>query len=138
MILKLKMENFSKVNPMKFKSARHHSPLYFVHFEEVLVSSLMKILEWHKVSELQFFFQIEFKSFSKTPFYIFKWKRSYYLHSRVLWWNEFEFMEIKMKMKVLGKSFYSLSFNFQKVSISTQFHTINHTKKSNKQSQLFI
>ena len=29
----------------------------------------------------------------------------------------------KCKMKVLGKSFYSLSFNFQKVSISTQFHT---------------
>ena len=33
----------------------------------------------------------------------------------------------KCKMKVLGKSFYSLSFNFQKVSISNHFHTINHT-----------
>src|SRR3954470_10318267 len=37
-------------------------------------------------------------------------------------------MEIlKGKVKVLGKSFYSLSFNFQKVSNSTQFHTNNHT-----------
>jgi hypothetical protein len=33
----------------------------------------------------------------------------------------------KQELKVLGKSFYSLSFNFQKVSNSTQFHTVNHT-----------
>ena len=33
----------------------------------------------------------------------------------------------KDKMKVLGKSFYSLSFNFQKVSNITHFQSINHT-----------
>ena len=38
------------------------------------------------------------------------------------------FTGIKMqKVKVWGKSFYSLSFNFQKVSNFTQFHASNHT-----------
>ena len=32
-----------------------------------------------------------------------------------------------MQNESLGKSFYSLSFNFQKVSNFTQFHTINQT-----------
>ena len=88
-----------------------------------MLSSLMKILEWHKVSELKHS-QMELKS-SQPPIHFFKWKKSCYLHSRVLWWNEFEFMGIKNES--LGKSFYSLSFNFQKVSNFTQFHTSNHT-----------
>ena len=32
-----------------------------------------------------------------------------------------------MQGESLGKSFHSLSFNFQKVSNFTQFHTTNHT-----------
>ena len=39
------------------------------------------------------------------------------------------------KDESLGKSFYSLSFNFQKVSIFTQFRTI---KQTINQSYLFI
>ena len=70
MILKLKMENFPKVNQMKFRGSPHHSPLYFIYFEEVLLSSLMKILEWHKVSELKHS-QMEFIS-SQPPFHVFK------------------------------------------------------------------
>ena len=46
-------------------------------------------------------------------------------------WKEFEFTAIKMqKGESLGKSFYSLSFNFQKVSNFTQ----SITQQSNKQS----
>ena len=36
-----------------------------------------------------------------------------------------------MQSESLGKSFHSLSFNFQKVSNSTQFHTSNHTINQN-------
>ena len=44
----------------------------------------------------------------------------------------------KCKMKVLGKSFYSLSFNFQKVLNWTQFHSIiSHNNQTNNQSYLF-
>ena len=35
------------------------------------------------------------------------------------------------KVKVLGNSYYFLSFNFQKVPSSTQFHTSNHTMNQN-------
>ena len=66
LFLKLKTENFPKVNQMKFITAPHHFPLYFLYFKEVLLSSLMKILEWHKVSKFEIF-QMEFKSFS-NPF----------------------------------------------------------------------
>ena len=37
----------------------------------------------------------------------------------------------KSKNESLGKSFYSLSFNFQKVSNFTQFHTLNQTINQN-------
>ena len=37
----------------------------------------------------------------------------------------------KSKNESLGKSFYSLSFNCQKVSNFTQFHSSNHTTKQN-------
>ena len=47
-----------------------------------------------------------------TPFHLNKWKKSCHLLSRVLWWKEFEFMEIIMQRESLGKSFHSLSFNF--------------------------
>ena len=70
----------------------------------------------------------------QTPFHFFKWKISYYLHSRVLWWKEFEFMEIINEGESLGKSFYSLSFNFQKVSNFSQ----SITQVSNNQSNLSI
>ena len=36
-----------------------------------------------------------------------------------------------MQNESLGKSFYSLSFNFQTVSNFTQFHSSNHTTKQN-------
>ena len=66
MNLKLKMEDSPKVVQINFKSGPHHSPLYFIYFEEVILSSLMKILEWHKVSELKHS-QMEYKS-SQPPF----------------------------------------------------------------------
>ena len=63
-----------------------------------------------------------------TPCHLNKWKKSCHLLSRVLWWKEFEFIEIiKCKNESLGKSFYSLSFNFQKVSNFTHFQSINQT-----------
>ena len=55
------------------------------------------LLSWKSLSCIKFpnlkYFQMEFKSF-RNPFSFIKWKKSYHLHSRVLWWNEFEFMEI--------------------------------------------
>ena len=66
MNLKLKMENSPKVIQINFESGPHHFPLYFIYFEEVMLSSLMKILEWHKVSDLKYS-QMEFKS-AQTPF----------------------------------------------------------------------
>ena len=48
-------------------------------------------------------------------------------------WKEFEFMEIKMQKESLGKSFYSLSFNFQKFRI----HSLSDNQ-SNNQSNLSI
>ena len=56
-------------------------------FEEVMLSPLMKILEWLEVPGLKIF-QMEFKSFS-NPFSFLWWKKSYYLHSRVCF--EFKF-----------------------------------------------
>ena len=44
----------------------------------------------------------------------------------------------KAKMKVLGKSFHSLSFNFQKVSNFTHFQSINQPfNQTNKHKYLF-
>ena len=123
-------KTFQIMNQMKFKSAPHHFPLYFLYFEEVLLSSLMKILECPRVSELDYCsngIQINFK----TPFHFVKWKKSYYLHSRVLCWMNLNSWRSKCKMKVLGKSFYSLSFNFQEV---LNFHSISHNQSHNKQT----
>ena len=130
MILKLKMENFSKVNQMKFKSAPHHFPLYFINFEENMLSSLMKILEWLEVSGLKMF-QMEFKSFS-NPFSFLWWKKSYYLHSSVCF--EFKFWipwNQKKEMKVSESHFIPSHSTFKKFQISLNFtqenHTSNHT-----------
>ena len=46
--------------------------LIFHIIEEVILSSLVKIIELHKVSNLKYFW-MEFKSF-QNPFHLFKWK----------------------------------------------------------------
>ena len=98
------------------------------------------LLSWKSLSGIKFrswtIVQVEFKSTTK-PLFISLNERSHIIftlgfHDEMILnsWRS------KYKMKVLGKSFYSLSFNFQKVSISTQFHTTN--KQTIKQTQLFI
>ena len=81
--------------------------------------------------------QKEFKSF-QNPFH-FKWKKSYFLHSRGLWWIKIWIhWESKMQSESLGKSFHSLSLTFSK---SFKFHSVSHnqslTIKQINQSYLF-
>ena len=108
---------------------------YFIYFQEIILSSLVKIIELLKVSEFEMF-PNEIQIFSKTLFIYFKWKNSCHLLFRVFvmkWiWIHGDF---KCKMKVWESPFYSLSFNFQKVSNFTQLHTI---KQSINQIYLFI
>ena len=70
---------------------------------------------------------MEFKSF-QNPFQFIKWKKSCHLLSRVLYlkiiWTHGDH---KCKNESLGKSFYSLSFNFQKGFKFTHFQRINQT-----------
>ena len=75
-----------------------------------------------------------------TPCHLNKWKKSCHLLSRVLrlkriWIHG----EHKRKNESLGKSFYSLSFNFQKVSNSLTFsQSITQQTKQSIQIYLFI
>ena len=93
------------------------------------------LLSWKSLSCLKFlnlkYFQIRFKSF-QIPFHLFKMEEVMlsslqgFVMKRI--WIQGDH---KSKVKVLGNSFYSLSFNFQKVSNLTQFHTINQTINHN-------
>ena len=78
---------------------------------------------------------MELKSF-QNPFHLFKWKKSCHLLSRVLYLKRIWIHgDQNAKGESLGKSFYSLSFNFQKLSNFTQ----SITQQSNNQSiYLFI
>ena len=95
----------------------------------------MKILEWHKVSGLKKFkwnsnlFKSLFISLNGRSHIIFtpRFCDEMNLNSR----------GSKCKVKVLGKSFYSLSFNLQKISNSLTFSQ-SITQQSNKQSNLSI
>ena len=134
MFLKLKTKNFPKVNQMKFKSAPHHFPLYFTYFKEVLLSSLMKILEWHKVSELDYCsngIQIYFK----TPFFISLNGRSHTI-STLGFFHEMNLnsWRSKFKMKSFGKVLL-----FPLIQLSKKFlFPLNFTQSTTQQSQLFI
>ena len=133
MVLKLKTENFPKVNQTKFKSAPHHSPIYFIYFEEVLLSSLMKILEWPKVSVLKYF-KWNSNRF-QTPFYFFKWKKSYYLHSRFFLMKWFLINGDKKNKKMQGWKFGKvLLFPLIQLSKSFNFHSISHNIQTNNQT----
>ena len=99
------------------------------------LSSLVKIIELHKVPGLEIFSKWISNVF-KNPCHLNKWKKSCHLLSRVLWWKEFEFTEVKMQNESVGKSFYSLSFNFQTVSNSLTFR--QSIKQSIKSIYLFI
>lgn len=68
----------------------------------------------------------------QIPFHLFKWKKSYHLHSRVLWWNECEFMEIINARWKFGKV---ILFPLIQHSKSFKFHSISHNKP-HKQSLL--
>ena len=103
---------------------------YFIYFEEVILSSLVKIIELHKVSEMGNIFKWNSNIFN-TPCHLNKWKKSCHLLSRVLWWKEFEFTEIiKAKMKVWESPFIPSHLTFKKFRISHN--------KSNNQSNLSI
>ena len=98
--------------------------LSFFKYEEVILSSLMNSLSCLKFLSLKYF-KWNSNHF-QTPFHFFKWKKSYYLHSRVLWWNEFEFRKIKMQDEKFRESpFIPSHSTFKKFSISNHFHTIN-------------
>ena len=101
--------------------------LIFHMFEEVILSSLMKSLSCIKFFRIWNISKWNSNLF-KNPL-DFKWKKSCHLHSGVLCWNEFEFIEIKCKDESLGKSFRSLSSNFK----SFKFHSLS-VNQSNKQS----
>ena len=90
-------------------------------FEEVILSSLMKIIELLEVSEFEIF-SSEIQIFSKPLFHLIKWKKSYHLLSRVLYLKEFEFMEIiKARMKVWESPFIPSHLTFKKFQNSLTF-----------------
>ena len=94
------------------------------------------LLSWKSLSCLKFlnlkYFPMKFKYFSKTLFHLIKWKKSCHLLSRVLYLKRIWIHgDHKCKNESLGKSFYSLSFNFQKFRISLTFsQSINQSKLS--------
>ena len=103
--------------------------LSFLKYEEVILSSLMNSLSCLKFLSLKYF-KWNSNHF-QTPFHFFKWKKSYYLHSRVLWWNEFEFRKIKMQDESFGKV---LLFPLIQLSKSFKFHSISHNQSHNNQT----
>ena len=110
-----------KILPNDFQFDSFNFQLIFHIIEEVILSSLMKIIELHKVSNLKYF-QTEFKSF-QTPFHFFEWKKSYHLHSRVLYLKRIWIHgEQKAKMKVWESPFIPSHLT----SKSFKFHSINH------------
>ena len=110
--------------------------LSFFKYEEVILSSLVNSLSCLKFLNLKYF-KWNSNHF-QTPFHFFKRKKSYYLHSRALWWNEFEFFEIKMQDESFGKV---LLFSLIYLSKSSKFPSMSHKQphhKSNNLSKLFI
>jgi len=86
----------------------------------------MKIFEWHKVSGLKIFSK-GIQIFSKTLFIsLMEEVMSSSLQGFVFELN-LNSWRSNARMKVLGKSFHSLSLNFQKVSNFTHFQSINQT-----------
>ena len=105
---------------------------YFIYFEEVILSSLMKIIELLKVSEFEIFSN-GIHIFSK-PFFIYLNGRSHIILSLGIC-DEMNLNSWRLEIQgeSLGKSFYSLSFNFQKFRI----HSLSDNQ-SNNQSNLSI
>ena len=103
---------------------------------ETPISYFMKksfyLLSWKSLSCIKFLnwkiFPNGIQIFSNTLF-IYLNGRCHVIYSpgfwilKRIWIHE----DHKCKNESLGKSFYSLSFNFQKVLNFTQFHTINQT-----------
>ena len=89
------------------------------------------LLSWKSLSCMKFmnwkYFRMKFKSF-QNPFHLFKWKKSCHLLSRVLWWKEFEFTEIKMqKVKVWESPFIPSHLTFKRLRISLNQSHNNQT-----------
>ena len=87
---------------------------------------------WKSLSCIKFlgwkYFPNEIQIFFNTHCHLNKWKKLFYLLSRVLYLKRIWITEIKMqKGESLGKSFYSLSFNFQKFPISLNQSHNNQT-----------
>ena len=93
----------------------------------------MKIIELLKVSELEKYFQLKFKSF-QNPFHLFKWKKSCHLLSRVLYLKRILIhKDHKCKMKVWESPFIPSHLTFKKFRI----HSLSDNQ-SNNQSNLSI
>ena len=100
------------------------------------------LLSWKSLSCIKFLnwkiFPNGIQIFFKHPFH-FKWKKSCHLLSRVLYLKRIWIHEDqKTNMKVLGKSFYSLSFNFQKVLNSLTFRQSIKQQSNNQSIYLFF
>ena len=110
------------------------------HISYVLKKSFY-LRSWKSLSCIKFlnwkYFQMKFKYF-QIPFHLIKWKKSYHLHSRVLWWNKFEFMEIINARWKFGKV---LLFPLIQLSKSFEFHSNSHKQphhnQANNQNYLF-
>ena len=90
----------------------------------------MKVIELHKVSELEIFSKWNSSIFN-TPCHLNKWKKSCHLLSRVLWWKELEFTKIiKAKMKVWESPFIPSHLTFKSFKF-THFQSINQTINQN-------
>ena len=100
--------------------------LIFHMFWRSHLSSLMKMIELLKVSEFEIV-PNGIQIFSK-PVFIYLNGRSHIIFT-LGFCDEMNLNSWRSEMQgeSLGKSFHSLSFNFQKVSNVTQFHSGNHT-----------
>ena len=95
-------------------------------FEEVILSSLMKIIELHKVSKFEIFSD-GIQIFSKT-FFISNGRSHVIFTLRFCVWIEFEFTKIKMKGWKFGKV---ISFPLIQLPKSFKFHSISHNQSHN-------
>ena len=111
------------------------------HISYVLKKSFY-LLSWKSLSCMKFknwkIFPNEIQIFSK-PFFIYLHGRSHIIFTPGFCvWNVFESMEIKMQNESLGKSFYSLSCNFQKFRIHSLSVNQSHNNQTNNQIYLFV
>ena len=101
---------------------------YFIKFEEVILSSLMKIIELHKVSEFEIF-SMKFKYFQQALF-IYLNGRSHVIFSlgfcilKNIWIHGDQNAK---RVKVWESPFIPSHLTFKKVSNFTQLHTIKQT-----------